>query len=142
MTTQKDAIVWQDQAGTGNIIGQAIDLFDDCTFTFHANEGKRVNLRFKNPTGQTTSVLLSKALEPEYRNGNLDRSAIFELPIYKCTDLKDEDDNIIIDENTGNPLVLFVAGKPETKGAKVSDLDKSKIKSYEPVNDTSFDEYC
>ena len=142
MKTQKDAIVWQDQATTGNIIGQAIDLFNDCTVTFHANEGKRVNLRFKNPEGKTASVLLSKALEPEFRNGQLDRSSIFMLPIYKCTDLKDEDDNIIIDENTGEPLVLLVAGKPETKGTKVSDLKKDKIKTYEPVNDTSFEEYC
>ena len=30
----------------------------------------------------------------------------------------------------GKSGALFVAGKPETKGAKVSDLDKSKIKSY------------
>jgi hypothetical protein len=140
MTTQKEAIVWQEQGATGNIIGTALELFQDCTFTFHANAGKRVNLRFKNPKGLTASVLLSKALEPEFRNGTLDRSAIFALPIYKCTDLKDDDDNIIMGDN-GEPLVLLVAGKPETIGAKVSDIDKSKIKTYKPINDTSFDEY-
>lgn len=137
---KKQAIVWQDPSSVGNVLGTALELFNDCEVTFHANEGKRVNLRFKNSTGQTASVLLSNSLMPEYKAGKLDNGTIMTLPIYLCTDMQDDEGNIIKGDD-GQPLSLMVAGKPETKGVAVKDMKVDKIVPYQSESTTAFDSY-
>ena len=128
--TKKDMVVWQENTGTGNVIGTALDLFEDCTFTFHANPDKRVCLIFKNPKGQRASVILSKSLMPVYEAGELNKSSILKLPIYHS----------VVTQDDGTELNLMIAGKPETKGYAVKDINADKIKEYQPIVDDSFDD--
>ena len=139
----KSQIVWQEASGIGTSIGTALELFKDCDFTFHANEGKRVTYIFTGTKGANKGkravVILSNSLMPAWESGELDKASILKLPIYRVETTPDGEP--LTDED-GNPITLMVFGKNASGAAgNVSKLKATKIEDFEPVSEHSFDEY-
>lgn len=140
----------QESTGANAMGGTILQLFPDCTITFHAgtkiDEETKMTVH-KQPgywvkqegSNKRLWIGLSRSLMPEYIEGKLEAESILKLPLYYNTDLKDKETGEILKDENGEKQFRITAGAPQAEGKKVSDINEAKVKEYKRASEVSFD---